>query len=151
MSDRFDLTARVKLGRTDLRVGRLGIGSSFGVSRESCWRAFDAGVNYFFWGSARTEGMAQAIAGLSPRHRDDLVVVVQCYVRFPRLIRTSLTKALETLGIDQADVLLLGWYDSTPSEGVLEAVEKLRASGLFIVSTGISASAVRFGRRPARC
>lgn len=131
MSDRFDLAARIRLGRTDLQVGRLGIGSSFGVSRESCLRAFDAGVNYFFWGSARTEGMAQAIVELSTRHRDDLVVVVQCYVRFPGLIRTSVKKALDALGIEQADVLLLGWYDSVPSEGVLEAVEQLRKDGLF--------------------
>ncbi len=131
MSSRFDSTARGTLGRTGLRVGRLGIGSSYGISRESCLRAFDSGVNYFFWGSARTEGMAQAIRDLSARHRDDLVVVIQSYVRFPSLIRRSVEKGLKTLGIERADVLLLGWYDSIPSERILRGVEELRARGLF--------------------
>ncbi len=86
------------LGRTGLSVGRLGLGSSFGVSRESCLRAFDSGVNYFFWGSVRTEAMADAIRQLCPTHRDDLVVVVQCYVRFPSLIRRSVEKAMQRIG-----------------------------------------------------
>lgn len=131
MSSRFDFSARGTLGRTGLRVGRLGIGSSFGISRQSCLRAFDAGVNYFFWGTVRTAGMGQAIRDLSPRHRDDLVVVVQSYVRFPFLIRKSVEKGLKRLGLERADVLLLGWYDSTPSERILRSVEELRTRGLF--------------------
>lgn len=131
MSSSLDFAPPRTLGRTGLRVGRLGLGCSFGVSRESCLRAFDSGVNYFFWGSARTEGMAQAIRELSPRHRDDLAVVVQCYVRFPSLLRRSVEKGLKTLGIERADVLLLGWYDSIPSERILRSVEELRTRGLF--------------------
>jgi len=119
------------LGRTGLEVGRLGLGSSFGVSRESCLRAFDNGVNYFFWGSVRTEGMAQAIRELTPRHRAELTVVVQCYVRFPFLVQKSVEKGLKVLGVESADVLLLGWYDSAPSESILRSVEEMRARGLF--------------------
>lgn len=131
MSSSLDFAEPRTLGRTGLRVGRLGIGSSYGISKESCLRAFDSGVNYFFWGSARTEGMAQAIRELSASQRDDLVVVVQCYVRFPSLIRRSVERGLKTLGIERADVLLLGWYDSIPSESILRSVEELRARGLF--------------------
>jgi aryl-alcohol dehydrogenase-like predicted oxidoreductase len=75
--------------------------------------------------------MADAIRQLCPTHRDDLAVVVQCYVRFPSLIRRSVERALKTLGIERADVLLLGWYDSAPSESILRAVEELRTRGLF--------------------
>jgi aryl-alcohol dehydrogenase-like predicted oxidoreductase len=131
MSPSTDFAGPRILGRTGRSVGRLGLGCSFGVSRESCLRAFDGGVNYFFWGSARTEGMAQAIRQLSKTHRDELTVVVQCYVRFPSLIRRSVERGLKTLGIERADVLLLGWYDSAPSESVLRSVEELRARGLF--------------------
>lgn len=131
MNDSVDFTGTRSLGRTGLQVGRLGIGSSYGVSRESCLRAFDRGVNYFFWGSARTEGMARAIRDLSRTHRDDLAVVVQCYVRFPSLIRRSVEKGLKALGIERADVLLLGWYDSVPSESVFRAIEEMRQVGLF--------------------
>lgn len=83
MSDLVDFSTPRILGRTGLSVGRLGLGSSYGVSRESCLRAFDHGVNYFFWGSARTQGMAQAIRERAPSHREELVLVVQSYLRFP--------------------------------------------------------------------
>lgn len=131
MTQPTHLRRRVALGRSGLSVGPLGIGSSYGVSRESCLRAFDAGVNYFFWGSVRTEGMAQAIQQLSPAHREELVVVLQCYVRFPWLMKRSVEKGLRTLGLQHADVLLLGWHDQLPTERLLSAAEDLRSRGLF--------------------
>ena len=63
----------------------MGIAASYGVSRKACLEAFDAGVNYFFWGSSRTAGMALALRDLAPSHRDDLCVVLQCYARRPRV------------------------------------------------------------------
>jgi aryl-alcohol dehydrogenase-like predicted oxidoreductase len=131
MTQPTNLRRRVVLGRSGLSVCPLGIGSTYGVSRESCIRAFDAGVNYFFWGSVRTEGMAQAIQQLSPSHRDELVVVLQCYVRFPWLLDRSVERGLRTLGLQHADVLLLGWHDQVPTERILSAAEELRSRGLF--------------------
>jgi len=127
------LADRVRLGSTDLEVGRLGLGSSYGVSRRSCLEAFDAGVNYFFWGSTRTRGMALAIREIArrPARRDQLVVVLQCYVRWPRLLGRSVEKGLQSLRLDHADVLLLGWHDQSPSAAVLEAVERLHERGRF--------------------
>ena len=72
---------KVELGRTGLRVSRIGIGSSYGPSPRSCLRAFDAGVNYFFWGSVRTRGMGYALRELAQTHRDELVVVLESYTR----------------------------------------------------------------------
>jgi aryl-alcohol dehydrogenase-like predicted oxidoreductase len=122
---------RVALGRTGLQVSPLGLGSSYGVSRRACLRAFDAGVNYFFWGSARTPQMAAAIRELSPAHRDELVVVLQCYVRWAALIPRSIEKGLAGLGLDRVDILLLGWYDRPPAERILRAVERQRELGRF--------------------
>lgn len=131
MTQPTNLPRRVVLGRSGLSVCPLGIGSSYGVSRESCLRAFDLGVNYFFWGSVRTEGMAQAIQQLGPSHRDELIVVLQCYVRFPWLLSRSVEKGLKTLGLGHADVLLLGWHDQVPSDRILTATEEMRSRGLF--------------------
>jgi aryl-alcohol dehydrogenase-like predicted oxidoreductase len=75
--------------------------------------------------------MAQAIRELAPRHRDELVIVVQSYVRHPWLLRKSVERGLQALGVERADVLLLGWYDSAPSEKLLRGVEDLRTSGSF--------------------
>ena len=131
MNGATDLTAKVRLGRTGIQVSRLGIGSSYGVSREACREAFDAGVNYFFWGSTRTAGMALAIRDLVPSHRDELCVVLQCYPRRPSWVSKSIRKGLETLRLDYADIVLLGWHEKPPSQGVLDAVEREREKGTF--------------------
>jgi aryl-alcohol dehydrogenase-like predicted oxidoreductase len=122
---------RVALGRTGLMVSPLGLGSSYGVSRRACLRAFDAGINYFFWGSTRTPQMAAAIRELSASHRDELVVVLQCYVRWASLIPRSIDQGLEGLGLDRVDILLLGWYDRPPAARVLRAVQHERERGRF--------------------
>ena len=37
------------LGRTGLQVGRMGIAASYGVPAAAVERAFEHGVNYFYW------------------------------------------------------------------------------------------------------
>ncbi|MBW2523224.1 MAG: aldo/keto reductase [Deltaproteobacteria bacterium] len=127
----WDLSRRVRLGSTSLSVSRLGLGASYGVSRRACHQAFDAGVNYWFWGSTRTRGMALAIRDLAPGHRDELVVVLQCYPRFASWLRRSIDKGLDTLGLDYADVMLLGWHDRHPSRKLLDAALVERDRGRF--------------------
>jgi aryl-alcohol dehydrogenase-like predicted oxidoreductase len=121
----------VPLGRTGIMVSRLGIGASYGVSRDACREAFDAGINYFFWGSSRTPGMALAIRDLAPRHRDQLCVVLQSYARSPRLLSRSIRKGLDTLRLEHVDILLLGWHDTEPKQRLLDAVEAERREGTF--------------------
>lgn len=125
-------STRVLLGRTGLTVSRIGVGSAYGVSERACRNAFDQGLNYFFWGSVRTAGMGAALReiGRGP-DRDDLVVVLECYVRQPRLIPRSVERGLRALGLDRVDVLLLGWYDRQPAPRVLDAVSRLREKGLY--------------------
>jgi aryl-alcohol dehydrogenase-like predicted oxidoreductase len=131
MSGAVDWTEKIPLGGTGIQTSRLGIGSSYGVSRKACIEAFDSGVNYFFWGSTRTVGMALAIRDLAPSHRDDLCVVLQCYARRPRWVSRSLHRGLEVLGLEQADVFLLGWHETAPKEKILEVAEVERRRGAF--------------------
>jgi aryl-alcohol dehydrogenase-like predicted oxidoreductase len=126
-----DFSRKVPLGRTGMMVSRLGIGSAYGVSETACRKAFEAGVNYFFWGSVRTPGMALAIRRIAARQRDDLIVVLECYGRNPRMMRWSVERGLRRLGIDRADILLLGWHDSPPGPHVLETAERLKDEGKF--------------------
>ena len=126
-----DFSKKVPLGRTGLSVSRLGIGSAYGVSAKACRKAFDTGVNYFFWGSVRTPGMALAVREISRSRREDLVVVLQCYARSAGMIRRSVEKGLKKLGLDQADVLLLGWHDTPPDPVVLDTAARLREEGRF--------------------
>ena len=117
---------KVPLGRTGLMVSRIGIGSSYGVSSRACRKAFDAGVNYFFWGSVRTRAMGFAIREIAETQRDDLVVVLQSYTRGRMTLRKSVDKGLRALRLDHADILLLGWHDKPPSPRLLESAHRLR-------------------------
>jgi aryl-alcohol dehydrogenase-like predicted oxidoreductase len=110
-------------------VSPLGLGSSYGIREKACRVAFDAGVNYFFWGSVRTVGMGLAIREIARRSRNDIVIVLQCYVRNPRKISTSVELGLKKARIDFADILLLGWHDELPAPGIIEAAHELRERG----------------------
>jgi aryl-alcohol dehydrogenase-like predicted oxidoreductase len=129
---------RIILGRTGLRVGKLGLGASFAAPAPAYREAFDRGVNYFYWGSLRRNAMGQAIREIAPRAREDLVVLIQSYTRFPWMLRRSLERALRRLKLDSADVLLLGWFNHRPSQRLLDAALQLRRRGLvrFLAVSG---------------
>jgi aryl-alcohol dehydrogenase-like predicted oxidoreductase len=120
------------LGRTGLKVGRLGVAAAYGVPAAALEEAFERGCNYFYWGSLRRAGMAQAIKNLCGRgRRDDLVIVVQSYARIPALMEAFCHRALRSLGLEYADVLLLGWYSRQPPEYLLARAKALKAQGKF--------------------
>jgi len=68
------------LGATGLRVGRLGVASSYGIPGPAVERAFEHGVNCLYWATFRRGGFGSAIRHLSPHH-DRFVLVIQSYSR----------------------------------------------------------------------
>jgi len=126
----------VKLGRTDLRVVPLGVAASYGLPEKEVERAFDRGLNFFYWGSRRTPGFGRALRRMALRGREKVVIVIQSYARSPTAVARSLDKALRELGLDHTDVLLLGWWNLPPPEPILaaasELVQKGRARQLMI-------------------
>ncbi len=68
------------LGRTGIKVGRLGISSSYGAPARAYEEAFERGCNYFLIGSffrGRSREMARAIRNIiSKGKRDELVIAV---------------------------------------------------------------------------
>jgi aryl-alcohol dehydrogenase-like predicted oxidoreductase len=128
----MDFSQRRILGRTGLSVGCLGIASSYGAPTEAYEEAFERGVNYFYWGSMRKESMAQAIRNIIKKgRRDKLVIVIQSYSRSAVLLESFFRKGLRTLGIESADVLLLGWFNQRPSSRVMERVLSMKEKGMF--------------------
>ena len=121
---------RAVLPHTDLEVGRIGLGSSFGVDAADLEYAYDHGINYFYWGSIRRPGFGEGIRRLARRHRDDIAVVLQSYARWPAaLLRHAVEGGLRRLGLDHADVLLLGWYNQRPPQAILDEALALREEG----------------------
>lgn len=128
----MDFHDKRTLGRTELAVGRLGISAGYGAPAEAFEEAFERGCNYVYWGSRRTEAMGRAIRNLlSAGKRDEMVLVLQSYSRSAALLERLFAKGLKALGVDSADVLLLGWHNSLPSPRILERAEQMRERGLF--------------------
>lgn len=117
------------LGRTGLTVGRVGLGSSYGLGAAGVERAFDQGVNYFYWGTLRREAFGRGLRNLGSR-RDRFVLVVQSYSRLATLVGWSLERALGRLGLEYVDVLLFGLWNRAVPERILDAGRRLRQRGL---------------------
>lgn len=128
----MDLIQPRILGRTGLKVGRLGVAASYGASANAYEEAFEKGCNYFYWGSQRKVGMRRAIENICGRgKRDQLVIVIQSYSRSAFLMDFFYKRALKSLGLDYADVLLLGWHNHHPTQRLLDRALEMRDQGLF--------------------
>jgi aryl-alcohol dehydrogenase-like predicted oxidoreductase len=120
------------LGQTGLEVGPLGVAASFGAPAEAFEEAFDKGCNYFYWGSLRKNGMREAIKNIcSQGCRDDLIIVIQSYSRSSFLMQVFVEKALKSLSLDYADILLLGWHNNVPSQKLLDKAMVMKQRGLY--------------------
>ncbi len=130
----MDFTEKRILGRTGLKAGRLGISSSFGAPASAFEEAFEKGCNYFTWGSfikGRSSAMKRAIGNIVAKgSRDELIISMLSYAHHPFLTELFFTKGLKALGIDYADVLLIGYYSKRPPQKVLDGAFDLKKKGL---------------------
>jgi aryl-alcohol dehydrogenase-like predicted oxidoreductase len=117
------------LGRTGLQVGPLGVAASYGVPAEAVERAFEQGVNYLYWGSIRRKAFGDAVRRLAPQ-RERFVLAVQSYSRMASLMVWSAERALRSLRLDYADVLLLGMWNKPVPPRILDAARRLKQRGL---------------------
>ena len=128
------------LGRTGLRVGRLGMAASYGAPAEAFEEAFEKGCNYFYLGGGRRKaGMKQAIRNICGRgQRDKLVIAIQSYARSGHLMEWILKIRLQSMGLERADILVLGWHNRRPSPGLVRRALALKAKGLcrYIAMSG---------------
>ncbi len=130
----MSFTQPIALGRTGLKVGRLGVSSSFGAPAAAYEEAFEHGCNYFTWGTfirGRSGAMRTAIRHLAAQgHRDDLVVAMLSYAHQAWLTEHFLVKGLKAAGLDYADVLILGYFPKRPPQKVIDGAFRLRERGL---------------------
>jgi aryl-alcohol dehydrogenase-like predicted oxidoreductase len=138
----MDFRERTTLGRTRLKVGRLGISSSFGAPAAAFEEAFERGCNYLNWGTfikGRSGAMCTAIRNIvASGRRDDMVVGMLTYAHNAWLTEHFFVKSLKTANLEYADVLLLGYFPKRPPRKVIDGALKLKEKGLarFIGLTG---------------
>lgn len=124
----------VRLGRTGLEVGRLGISSSFGAPAAAFEEAFERGCNYFNWGTfikGRSGEMQTAIRNIiNSGKRERLVIASLSYAHNAYLTETFLKKGLNALGTDYMDILILGFFPRRPSRKIIDGALKLKERGI---------------------
>jgi aryl-alcohol dehydrogenase-like predicted oxidoreductase len=129
-----DFSIPVILGRTGLKVGRLGISSSFGAPAAALEAAFDRGCNYFNWGTfirGRSRHMGAAIRNIVGRgRRDDLVLGMLTYAHSAFLTDHFFRKGLKDAGVTYADLLILGYFPKRPPQRVIDGALRLKEQGL---------------------
>ncbi|MBN2054990.1 hypothetical protein JW905_08705 [bacterium] len=119
------------LGRTGMKVGRLGVAAAYGAPAAAFEEAFERGCNYFYWGSIRRGGMRDAVRNICRAgKRDSLVLVVQSFSRSAWYLERSVHGALARLGLTSVDVLLLGLYNGPPSRRIMERALVLKERGV---------------------
>lgn len=124
----------IVLGRTGLKVGRLGIASGYGAPAEAIEEAFERGCNYWTWGTVvkgRSKPMLKAIRSVAAKgQRDKLVLAMFTYAHSAFFTEKLLHKGLRAAGLDHTDLLILGYFSKTPPRRVVEGALKLKEKGL---------------------
>jgi aryl-alcohol dehydrogenase-like predicted oxidoreductase len=123
------------LGRTGLKVGRLGIASGYRAPTEAIEEAFERGCNYFTWGTV-VKGfvptMAQALRNIAAKGgRDGLVLSMFTYAHWPFMTERLFRRGLKSVGFDRADGLIIGYYSHKPPRRVVDAALKMKAQGII--------------------
>jgi predicted aldo/keto reductase-like oxidoreductase len=122
------------LGRTGLKVGRLGVASGYGAPAMAIEEAFERGCNYLTWGTfirGYSPNMREALRNIIAKgRRDRLVLAMFSYAHQSFLTEHFLSKGLKSAGLDHADVLILGFSLGMPSRRIIDGAMRLREKGL---------------------
>lgn len=130
----MNFSQTVKLGRTDLQAGRLGISSSYGAPAEAFEEAFERGCNYFTWGTfikGRSKEMEKTIRNIVMKgQREKLILAMYSYSHSSLLTDISINSGLKKLGTKYIDVLILGYYPRQPNRRIIEGALRLKEKGM---------------------
>jgi len=126
---------KIVLGKTGLRVGRLGIASGYWMPAKAIEEAFERGCNYLTWGTfikGNSPHMREALRNIQAKgQRDRLVLSMFSYAHQSFLTEHFLSKGLKSAGMDYADVLVLGGFYKPPSQRIIDGAMRLKEKGLI--------------------
>jgi predicted aldo/keto reductase-like oxidoreductase len=122
------------LGRTGLKVGRLGIASGYKAPAAAIEEAFERGCNYFTWGTVikgYSPEMREALKNIVAKgQRDRLVLAAFTYAHNNFFTEKRLRRGLKSAGLDHADVLILGYFLKKPPRRLVDGALRMKEKGL---------------------
>jgi len=125
----------VVLGKTGLKVGRLGIASGYRAPAAAIEEAFERGCNYLTWGTVimgYARGMREALKAIAAKgQRDRLVLAAFTYAHNSFMTERLLRRGLKSVGFDHADVLILGYFSSWPPRRLIDGALRMKEKGLI--------------------
>lgn len=120
------------LGRTGLKVFRLGLSATYRPGKKTIYKALDEGVNFFFWFGFDTQ-MTKVLREVIKSKREDFIITTGSYnflLGHPNLRRT-LEKRLRKLRTDYIDIFYhLGVLrERDLNDSILEEFQRFREEG----------------------
>ena len=132
------------LGRTGLRVFRLGLSGTYWPGEAALRAGIEAGMNVILWHKLLARQMTRVLREVLPGRRDQFVIVTGVFNLGDWTIRRGLEGSLRRLRTDYIDVFLIGWVGAgrlRPSS--LELLRRYKEEGK-IRYIGISTHARKY-------
>ncbi len=123
------------LGKTGIKVSRIGISSSFGANTAVYQEAFERGCNYFTWGTF-IRGRSSAFRSFMKQitaagNREKIVLGLLSYSHTTFLGDHFLKSALRQTGTDFVDGLILGYFSKRPPQRLIDWALDAKERGLI--------------------
>ena len=130
----MNFTDKIRLGRTNILAGRLGISGNYGVSSAAMEEAFERGCNYFHLGYMLIGRYAETIKAIKNINRkgkrEELVMAIFSYSHTNLITEMMLSRRLRIMGLDHADLIILGYFNKRPSDRLIQGAIRLKEKGL---------------------
>ncbi len=120
---------KVTFGETGLRVTPLALGSSYGVGDLDLERAWDRGIDFYFWGMLRRPSFGRGVRNIARDHRHEMTIAIQTYTRVASVMSIGVDRALRFLRTDYVDLLVLSWWQDVPPRRIIDKALELRERG----------------------
>ncbi len=138
----------VKLGKSDLRVSRIGLGAwqfseawgvtDYSIARDIIKTALDEGINFIDTAMVYGRGLSEEFIGKALKElgvkREDVVIATKIPGDFldPDDVFRATDRSLKRLGVDYIDLMQVHWppcWHNHPTCGYMKALERLVVLG----------------------
>lgn len=123
---------QIKLGQTELKAARLGIGNGYRIDSKAIAWAVENGLNYIFWGSIKFHQVPKALKLLG-QNSNKAIIAVPCYghkyIPLKQWVSFTVNRSLKVLKRDYLDIFQLAYITKKPSNSIMELLKRFKKEG----------------------